>query len=76
MDKILTDIEYLRTKLGYSKRQLAALADISEEYYWRIVTGQAKGCSYTIIQSLCEVVGLQITTHLTVNTLDKFSLIK
>lgn len=76
MDEIIKHIEVMRLKLRLSKRKLSALADISEEYYWRIVTGVAPGCSYTILQALCIATGLQIKVFIDPVLLDKFEVIK
>jgi len=70
MDEIIKDIEKMRVIQGITKRSLSNLADISEEYYWRIVTGNAKGCSYEIIGKLCQVVGIQLFHTIKIDVLE------
>lgn len=61
MNELLQHIDNMRKFRGLTKRELCAAAGISEEYYWRILTGAAPGAAYTIINALCAAVGLTIT---------------
>ena len=73
MKEIIKQIEIMRIHLGYSKRRLSKEADISEEYYWRIITGKAPGCAAEIIERLAKSVGIEIVAHINFNRLEEIS---
>lgn len=62
--EIINTIEQLRVKNGLSKRELANKAEITEEYYWRIVTGRATGVAYNVVLRLSEAVGLSFLVYI------------
>lgn len=57
-------IEARRLLLGYSKRELASKAEITDKYYWQIVTGQATGAAYNVVLRLSEAVGLSFLVYI------------
>lgn len=67
MKELVVSIEKMRRHKGLSKRNLAEMADISEEYYWKIITGKAPGCSYEIINNLCDAVGIMMLTYISLD---------
>lgn len=71
MESVTELIEKLRVFQGLTKRDLARKTGISEEYYWRIVTGKAPGCAYNIISSLCQSVGIVIIHSIDPNLIKK-----
>lgn len=70
MEDIIKTIEKMRVIRGITKRSLSIRAEISEEYYWRIVTGHAPGCSYDIISKLCQCVGIQLNYAIKIDVLE------
>lgn len=64
MEQLIKDIEAMRIALNMSKRELAIKAEISEEYYWRIVTGKAPGVAFLIIEKLCNCLGIYIIHYI------------
>lgn len=71
MEQLVKDIEHMRLCLGLSKRDLAISAEISEEYYWKIVTGRAPGVAYTILTHLAAQVGIKVLHYIQPDTLQK-----
>jgi DNA-binding Xre family transcriptional regulator len=76
ISNIIEKIEQHRLLLGYSKRKLASMADISEEYYWRIVTGKAPGVAFSVIESLCKAVYINICYNIDYKLLELLELKK
>ena len=70
MEELTQIMEKIRLNLGLSKRELAIKADISEEYYWRIVTGQAPGVAFNIVERLCKALNISISFSLQFTALD------
>ena len=61
---ILELIEARREALNLTKRQLAAKADITEDYYARIVANKSTGVAYYIVMRLAEAVGLSVLVYI------------
>ncbi len=73
MEDLITQIEANRLLLNLSKRDLCKAADITPEYYHKIITGQAKGCSHYILKSLCDVTGILLQFAINPAFLTKFN---
>lgn len=61
---ILELIEARRKAMNISKRQLAAKADITEDYYGRIIANNSTGVAYSIVMRLAEAVGLSVLVYI------------
>jgi len=62
--QIYAAIEKNRLKKGLQRQEVAASADISREYYTKVIEGKAPGVAHSIIQRLCEAVGIKILYYI------------
>lgn len=65
---IIQAIEARRVATGQTKREIARLADINEDYYTKIVNGNAPGVAHSIVMRLAEAAGLSILVYIDINT--------
>lgn len=61
---ILTHIEQARVKKGLTKAELALKCNTNPDYYTRIITGSVPGVSHSIIERLCNAVGIKILYYI------------
>lgn len=59
MQEIIATLERLRVTQGLTKRAISAAADITPEYYWKIVEGKCSP-AFAIVERLADIVGLKL----------------
>lgn len=69
-NELMQLMEKMRLNLGLSKRELAIKADITEEYYWKIVTGKAPGVADAITKALCKALHIKVTYSIEFSALE------